>query len=192
MDHPIPAAIGHDVQRIRGAIGARALSKPPELFRQDLKIVAQELLQNARRAGARSIAVEHLRGPDGGSLTIRDDGRGVTDFQVLLTFGESQWDERLCAVEAAAGMGFFSVASRGALVRSRGQRVSLDTAVFRRRGRGLRAQRSHRARGHRDHLPARDGERAGRAHRGRGGALPPAQGDTRRQARGAGGLPGAC
>lgn len=121
-----------EVQRIRGAVGPKALAKSHELFRQDLRTILQELFQNARRAGAASIAVEHLRGPaGGGSLTIRDDGQGVADFQALLTFGGSNWAEQLDIAENAAGMGFFSVASRGALVRSRGRRVSLDAAVFR-------------------------------------------------------------
>lgn len=120
-----------EVQRIRGAIGPKVLAKSHELFRQDLRTILQELFQNARRAGADRIAVEHVRGPEGGSLTICDDGQGVTDFQALLTFGDSGWPERLDVAENAAGMGFFSVASRGALVRSRGRRVSLDAAVFR-------------------------------------------------------------
>ena len=131
MNHPVPTAISEGVQRIRGAIGPKVLAKSHELFRQDLKTILQELFQNARRAGAATIAVEHLRGPEGGSLTIRDDGQGVADFQVLLTFGDSRWEERLDLGENAAGMGFFAVAARGALVRSRGQRVSLEPAVFR-------------------------------------------------------------
>ncbi len=131
MSYPVPVATGEAVQRIRGAVGPKVLAKSPELFRQDLKTILQELFQNARRASATRIAVEHLCGPDGGSLTVRDDGQGVTDFQVLLTFGDSRWEERLDIGESAAGMGFFSVASRGALVRSRGRHVSLDAAVFR-------------------------------------------------------------
>ncbi|MDT7953437.1 MAG: hypothetical protein RQ966_18195 [Acetobacteraceae bacterium] len=134
MNHPVPAATGEGVQRIRGAVGPKVLAKSHELFRQDVPTILQELFQNARRAGAGSIAVEHVRGGcegSGGSLTVRDDGQGVADFQVLLTFGDSRWEERLDVAENAAGMGFFSVASRGALVRSRGRRVSLDAAVFR-------------------------------------------------------------
>lgn len=130
MDTLAPIA---EVQRIRGAIGPKVLAKSHELFRQDLKTVLQELFQNARRAGAGSIAVEHVRGGSdgGGALTIRDDGQGITDFQALLTFGDSRWAEQLDLAENAAGMGFFSLASRGALVCSRGRRVSLDAAVFR-------------------------------------------------------------
>lgn len=131
MNHPVPAAINEGVQRIRGAVGPKILAKSVELYRQDVSTLLQELFQNARRAGATTIAVEHVRGSDGGSLTVRDDGQGVADFQALLTFGDSRWEERLDVAENAAGMGFFAVASRGALVRSRGQRVSLEPAVFR-------------------------------------------------------------
>ena len=131
MSQSLPAAAGDAVQRIRGVVGPKVMSKSHELFRGDLVTIAQELFQNARRAGARRIDVEHLRGPNGGALTIRDDGRGLNDFQHLLTFGGSGWSEGLQEREHSAGMGFFSCASRGALVRSRGRRVNLEPAVFR-------------------------------------------------------------
>lgn len=116
---------------VRGRVGPKILGKSAELFRQDLKTALQELFQNARRAGASAIAVERGGGPGGRTLTLRDDGRGVADFQDLLTFGGSGWAETLDAAENAAGMGFFSVASRGAVVRSRGRRVGLTPEVFR-------------------------------------------------------------
>ena len=52
--------------------------------------LVSELLQNGRRAGARHIELNH----DAASqvLIVRDNGRGITDFQKLLSFHESGWD----------------------------------------------------------------------------------------------------
>ena len=96
MSHSLPTAAGDAVvQRIRGVVGPKVMRQSHELFRGDLATIAQELFQNARRAGATRVEVEHLRGPNGGALTVRDDGRGLADFQDLLTFGGSGWSEDL-------------------------------------------------------------------------------------------------
>ena len=86
-----------------------------------------ELLQNARRAGATRIGViydepqQHLR--------VDDDGRGISDFQSLLTFYLSGWDDATREREHPFGIGFSKClyASTRVIVSSRGRRVDIDT-----------------------------------------------------------------
>lgn len=63
-----------------------------------------ELLQNARRAGARRIEITYDEAS--GMLRVVDDGCGITDFQKLLTFNESGWDPDTCDQERPFGIGF--------------------------------------------------------------------------------------
>ncbi len=118
------------IARISGAVGPKVLAKADQLFTQADSTVFAELLQNSRRAGATKVdfILEPL--PDGCSITMADDGGGIENFQNLVTFGDSNWDEALDEREAAAGMGFFSLASRGVTVRSRGEIVRLTKDVF--------------------------------------------------------------
>lgn len=118
------------VARIRGALGDKVLHKSPELFNQGLPTVLAEALQNSRRAGAARVEAELLGGEGRATLVLRDDGRGVGDMAKLVSFGASGWDERTDLAENAAGMGVFSLASRGVTVRSRGRRVTLTREVF--------------------------------------------------------------
>ena len=118
------------VTRIRGALGEKVLRKSPELFNQGLPTVLAEVLQNSRRAGATRVEIEHFGEEGRATLVVRDDGHGIADMAKLVTFGSSDWDERTDLVENAAGMGVFSLASRGVIVRSLGWRVTLSRAVF--------------------------------------------------------------
>ena len=118
------------IAHIRGALGEKVLRKSPELFNQSLPTVLAEVLQNARRAGATRVEIEHFGEQGQATLVVRDDGHGIADMGKLVTFGASAWDERTDLVENAAGMGVFSLASRGVTVRSLGRRVTLSRAVF--------------------------------------------------------------
>jgi len=91
--------------------------------------LVSELLQNARRAGATSIAINH--DAEAGTLTIRDNGRGIDDFQKLLTFNESGWDTPTCDAENPFGVGFSKClyAASRCIVWSRGQFADFDTAA---------------------------------------------------------------
>lgn len=92
-----------------------------------------ELLQNARRAGACHIAVDHQA--DAKVLRVQDDGRGIEDFQKLLSFHESGWDADTSAQEHPFGIGFTKClyAATRVVVTSRHQRVDIDTAAALRR-----------------------------------------------------------
>ena len=88
-----------------------------------------ELLQNARRAGAQHIIVDH--DADSGVLRVGDDGHGVEDFQKLLSFHESGWDEGTVVQEHPFGIGFTKClyAATHIVVSSGTRRVEIDTAA---------------------------------------------------------------
>ena len=85
-----------------------------------------ELLQNSRRAGARFVDITF----HGGTLTIKDDGCGVSDFQKLLTVAESGWDLETVEREHPFGIGFLSAlyACKRIAVKSGGLALSAETA----------------------------------------------------------------
>jgi hypothetical protein len=88
-----------------------------------------ELLQNARRAGATRIEIEYDAAER--VLRVQDDGRGLDDFQKLLSFHESGWDAATSAEERPFGVGFSKClyAATRCIVASRHQRVDMDTAA---------------------------------------------------------------
>lgn len=63
-----------------------------------------ELLQNARRANATHIRID----VDDISITVSDNGDGITDLQSLIHIGESGWDSELQQRENAFGLGVLS------------------------------------------------------------------------------------
>jgi hypothetical protein len=73
----------------------------------DSSKVLSELIQNGRRAGATEIHIEHTTDDETGkhTLTVRDNGCGISDFQKLLTVAESGWDSNTTAKESPYGMG---------------------------------------------------------------------------------------
>src|SRR5437764_11643083 len=99
-------------QTICGKVTLALLEKADRLFRNDDEGTWVEVLQNARRAGATSIQVT-IEAPKTGAdhclVTVQDDGRGISDFQTLLTLGASDWSTATAAAEDPAGMGFYSL-----------------------------------------------------------------------------------
>jgi hypothetical protein len=91
--------------------------------------LVSELLQNARRAGATCIEIEHDAATQ--VLTVHDDGCGLDDFQKLLSFNESGWDAATRAEESPFGVGFSKClyAATRCIVASGRQRVDIDTAA---------------------------------------------------------------
>ncbi|MDF3831958.1 ATP-binding protein [Cupriavidus basilensis] len=91
--------------------------------------LVSELLQNARRAGAARIEIFH--DAEAQRLCVHDDGRGIDDFQKLLSFHESGWDGGVVAQEHPFGVGFFKClyAASRCIVASGGRRVDIDTAA---------------------------------------------------------------
>ncbi len=62
----------------------------------------KEIIQNALRAGAKTIRVSYDAGH---TLIVEDDGQGFDDIQSLLTIGESGWGEEIIE---PAGVGIYA------------------------------------------------------------------------------------
>ena len=137
---------------IRARIHETAVKRVTRIYSATLADIFAETLQNSRRAGATRVRISVDRPisgfaadtPDAGetplTVTIFDDGSGITDPAVLLSFGENGWDDALVRREDAAGFGFASLARRNCAVSSRprspdgevspGWRVKLEPAHF--------------------------------------------------------------
>lgn len=118
---------------VRATISPTILSKADRLFRNDDAGVFVELLQNARRAGATlvDVCIKQLPGNEAISrITFQDNGRGVEDFQKLLTLGDSDWSAEVRETEDPAGMGFFSLCHSDVEVSSGNRQVRLSRDVF--------------------------------------------------------------
>ena len=122
---------------IRAGVNVRLLDKANRLFTGTLAGRIIEVLQNARRAGAKNVVITNriaprVDGHDGldGVVTVRDDGSGVADFQKLLDLGGSGWEQgpvsTLEAGEDPAGVGLFCLAPRKLVLRSRGRKVTVE------------------------------------------------------------------
>ncbi len=83
-----------------------------------------ELLQNARRAGATKIVVHSEKN----LLNVLDDGCGISDFQKLLTICESGWSADVVEHDQPYGVGFLSaiLASKSFVVVSGGKMLTAN------------------------------------------------------------------
>ena len=96
------------METIKAQASQRLLSKATRLFTGTLSGRIIEILQNARRAGATTVHIANLDG----SVTVRDNGRGIDDFTRLLNLGDSGWDQNMEEAEDPAGVGVFCLAPR--------------------------------------------------------------------------------
>ncbi|MCQ4633947.1 hypothetical protein GB927_028200 [Shinella sp. CPCC 100929] len=98
-------------------VAAEAIEKVGRLFNASIDDILNELLQNARRAGAAKVLIDQIEDPRlGPAIRIADDGAGLDDPRSLFSLGKSEWSKALSQSEDAAGMGFFSLANRGAKI----------------------------------------------------------------------------
>ncbi len=111
---------------IRARIHESAVKRVTRIYAATLADIFAETLQNSRRAGAARVRIAvagSANAPDAGepsfTVTICDDGAGIADPAVLLSFGENGWDDALVRREDAAGFGFASLARRNCAVSSR-------------------------------------------------------------------------
>ena len=97
----------NDTATIRARIHDSAIRRVTRTFTATLADIFTETLQNSRRAGATRVRVAVAGPADTGPLTVTvtDDGAGIADPAVLLSFGENGWSEDLVRREDAAGMG---------------------------------------------------------------------------------------
>ena len=116
---------------IRARIHESAVKRVTRIYASTLSDAMTEALQNSRRAGATRVRIaidtltdrpaQYAPATDGTRLTvtIADDGAGIADPAVLLSFGENGWSDDLVRREDAAGFGFASLSRRGCTVSSR-------------------------------------------------------------------------
>ena len=119
---------------IRARIHQSAVKRITRTYAATLAEIFLEALQNARRAGATRVRIAVARtaphatqtgetpgdiGQTQSTVTLADDGAGIADPAVLLSFGENGWPEELVRREDAAGFGFASLSRRGCTVSSR-------------------------------------------------------------------------
>ena len=121
---------------IRARIHESAVKRVTRTYAATLAEIFAELLQNARRADAARvrISVERVDVEDAiqtagtqFAVTVADDGTGIADPAVLLSFGENGWSDELVRREDAAGFGFASLARRGCTVCSRSRSPDGET-----------------------------------------------------------------
>ena len=123
MSHPTELAS----RTIRARIHESAVKRVTRTYAATLAEIFTELLQNARRANATRIRIAVERAADDPgqtgesqfTVTVADDGAGIADPALLLSFGENGWSDELVRREDAAGFGFASLARRGCAVSSR-------------------------------------------------------------------------
>ena len=115
---------------IRARIHETAVKRVTRIYSATLADIFAETLQNSRRAGAARVRISvsaptarpdefaATAGETPLTVTISDDGAGIADPAVLLSFGENGWDDELVRREDAAGFGFASLARRNCTVSS--------------------------------------------------------------------------
>ena len=137
---------------IRARIHESAVKRVTRIYAATLADIFAETLQNSRRAGAARVRISvaalttppdetaAATGDTPFTVTVSDDGEGISDPAVLLSFGENGWDDAMVRREDAAGFGFASLARRNCAVSSRprspdgqvfpGWRVALEPVHF--------------------------------------------------------------
>ena len=112
-------------QTIQAEMHEGTISGLGELLQLPTERALDEVLDNARRSGATRIRIT----TDKRTVTVEDNGRGIADPQLLLSFGRSGWTPE------SEGIGFSALAAHEPEVRSRtedgaGWRVSLRNEHF--------------------------------------------------------------
>lgn len=119
----------------RATIDNRFLSRVDRIFDASPRTVFNELLQNARRAGASYVRIELLSSktsPNAVHVSFSDNGAGLPDPQPLLRLAGTYWQDDVLEAEDPAGMGFFSLSNfQDVRVTSRNWSASFSSAVFR-------------------------------------------------------------
>ena len=105
-------------QEIQANIHQDAITRVSGFFNATIEDILNELLQNARRAGATWVHITK----EPGRISIQDNGRGIGEPQAILSFGQSEWDQVQALNEHPAGMGLYALArNENVTIRSRSQ-----------------------------------------------------------------------
>ena len=107
---------------IRARVHDGAIDRVTRFFAANLADAFSEMIQNSRRSGATRLHVVTEAVADTSAairVTVADDGAGIADPAVLLSFGESGWDKDTARREDPAGMGVYALSKRGCVISSR-------------------------------------------------------------------------
>ena len=121
----------------RASIDPLFLSKVDRVFDSSPRTVFNELLQNARRAGATEVSIKFTTGEDVNGapyvhVDFNDNGRGIESPEQLLRLAGRGWNDEIDGREDPAGMGFFCLSNFDRVtVRSREWGGAFTTEVFR-------------------------------------------------------------
>ena len=134
----VTAEAGNSSATIHARVGDSAIDKVTRLFSAGLADIFTETLQNSRRGGANRVAATIEQDGDTTRVTLADDGVGIADPAVLLTFGESNWKAGIAEAEDPAGFGLLALSRRGCTLRWRvpgqdpspGYRLALEPVHF--------------------------------------------------------------
>ncbi len=104
---------------IRPTVSETTITRVTRLFNGSPTDILNELLQNARRAGATFVQVDYATAGDVTHLIVSDNGCGIEDPARLLALGSSEWSEDTTRREDPAGMGVFALAGKNVEIISR-------------------------------------------------------------------------
>ena len=105
---------------IRARVDDGAIEKVTRFYAGTIDEMFNETFQNARRAAATRIDVTLCEDTElGTTIDIHDDGEGIADPQMLLSFGASAWGGTEARSEDPAGMGFYALARTRCCIISR-------------------------------------------------------------------------
>ena len=114
---------------IKARVHDGAIDRVTRFFAATLAEAFVEQIQNARRAGATRLDIIAEAVSDNGiRVTVTDDGAGIADPAVLLSFGESGWDAGIAQREDPAGIGVYALSKRGCVISSRTRAADGETA----------------------------------------------------------------
>ena len=99
VQNAVTAEAGKSSATIRARVGDSAIGKVTRLFSAGLADIFTETLQNSRRGGANRVAATIEQDGDITRVTLADDGEGIADPAILLTFGESNWKPGIAEAE---------------------------------------------------------------------------------------------
>ena len=119
VQNAVTAEAGDSSATIRARVGDSAIDKVTRLFSASLADIFTETLQNSRRGGANRVAATIEQDGDTTRVTLIDDGVGIADPAVLLTFGKSNWKAGIAEAEDPAGFGLLALSRRGCTLRWR-------------------------------------------------------------------------
>ena len=112
------------------SLPCQIIKQAPALFNASFNDILTELLQNSRRAGAKTVKITIEKRDEIDWMIVQDDGIGLFAHGVQITMGASHWQESIQENEHSAGMGLFSLANRGCSIDANQKHIELEPEHF--------------------------------------------------------------